>query len=230
VVKRLSPAALFNVCIVVIVSLLAVRNIPAVEALSHHWENLLYRLTPFRVDTLSGGALLAIVIYSRPNLAKLRIPLRITFLTSCALFLWIAHLHLLLQFGYTIVVLGFTSLVGLALYPGILSGVLSIKPLTVVGRYSYCIYLFHPILILHANHFLPKRLPGGRWHDPSVLMLACLEFLIAFGVAALSYRFIEGPILSLKRYAKYRRSPSETSLSPVSPSVPIGDVSALIGT
>jgi peptidoglycan/LPS O-acetylase OafA/YrhL len=228
VVKRLRPAALINLCIVVIVWLMAVRNIPAVEALSHHWDNLLYRLTPFRVDTLSGGALLAIVLYRRPNLAKLRIPLRIICLTSGALFLWIAHLHLLLQFGYTIVVLGFTSLVGLALYPGILSGVLSIKPLTVVGRYSYCIYLFHPILILHANHFLPKRLPGGRWHGPSVLILACLEFLIVFGVAAFSYRFIEGPTLSLKRYARYRRSPSETSLSPVSTSVPVSDAPALI--
>jgi peptidoglycan/LPS O-acetylase OafA/YrhL len=227
VVKRLRPAALFNLCIVVIVSLLVVRNIPAVEALSHHWIDLLYRLTPFRIDTLSGGALLAIIIYSRPNIAKLQIPLRITFLTSCALFLWIAHLHLMPLFGYTTVVLGFTSLVGLALYPGILSSVLSIKPLTVVGRYSYCIYLFHPILILHANHFLPQRLPGGRWHGPSVLALACLEFLIVFGVAALSYRFIEGPILSLKRYARYRRSPSETSLSPVSPSVSVSDAPAL---
>jgi peptidoglycan/LPS O-acetylase OafA/YrhL len=45
----------------------------------------------------------------------------------------------------------------------------------------------------------------GRWHAPSVVALACVEFVIVFGVAALSYRFIESPILSLKRYAKYRR-------------------------
>jgi len=205
VVRRVSPAALFNVCVVVIVSLLVIRNIPMVEALTSRWSNILYRLTPFRVDTLCGGALLAIAVYRRPIIAKLQIPLRITCLTSGALFLWITHLNLLPQFGYTAVVIGFTSLVGLALHPGIPSRFLSMSALTATGRYSYCIYLLHPILILHANHFLPQRLPIGRWHTPSVFALACLEFLIVFGVAALSYRFIESPILSLKRYAKYRR-------------------------
>jgi peptidoglycan/LPS O-acetylase OafA/YrhL len=78
--------------------------------------------------------------------------------------------------------------------------------LTTTGRYSYYIYLIHPSLIMNAdNHFLPQRLPAGSWHTPSVLVFACIEFLIGFGVAALSYRFIERPILSLKRYAKYRR-------------------------
>jgi peptidoglycan/LPS O-acetylase OafA/YrhL len=205
VVRRVNSTALFNLCIFVIVLLLVVRNIPAVEALSSHWDNLLYRLTPFRVDTLCGGALLAIVVYRTPNIAKLRTPLRITCLTSAALFLWIAHHHLLLQFGYTAGVMSFTSLVGLALYPGTLSRILSMPALTATGRYSYCIYLLHPVLIQHANHFLPQRLPVGRWHAPSVILLACIEFLMVFGVAALSYRFIENPILSLKRYAKYRR-------------------------
>jgi peptidoglycan/LPS O-acetylase OafA/YrhL len=116
------------------------------------------------------------------------------------------------QFGYTVVLLGFTSLVGLTLYPGILARFLSIPALTTTGRYSYCIYLLHPILILHANHFIPSRLYMGRWHTPSVIVLACVEFLIVLGVAPLSYRFIERPILSLKRYAKYRR-PTEKPFS-----------------
>jgi peptidoglycan/LPS O-acetylase OafA/YrhL len=204
VVRRVSPAALFNLCIVVIVSLLVFRNIPIVEALASRWNNMLYRLTLFRVDTLCGGALLAIAVY-RTSIAKLQTPLRIACLTSGTLFLWFTHLNLLPRFGYTAVVLGFTSLVGLALHPGILSRFLSMSALTATGRYSYCIYLLHPILILHTNHFVPQRLPLGRWHTPSVIALACIEFLIVFGVAAISYRFIERPILSLKRYANYRR-------------------------
>ncbi len=210
-VRRVSPASLFNLCIVVIVSLLVVRNVPAIENLSQHWDNLLYRLTPFRVDTVCGGALLAIAVHLRPDIEELRTPLRVTCLTSSALFLWIAHLNLASRFGYTAIVLGFTSLVGLTLYPGILSRFLSMRALTSTGRYSYCIYLVHPILILHANHFLPRRLPVGRWHDPSVVVLACVEFVIVFGVAALSYRFIEGPALSLKRYEKYRRTTAKVS-------------------
>jgi peptidoglycan/LPS O-acetylase OafA/YrhL len=118
------------------------------------------------------------------------------------------------RFGYTAVLLCFTSLLGLTLYPGVLSRFLS---LSVTDRYSYCIYLIHPLLILHANHFIPHRLLVGRWHTLSVVVLACMEFLIVFGVAALSYRFIERPILSLKRYAKYQWSASEDYLSPVSP-------------
>jgi peptidoglycan/LPS O-acetylase OafA/YrhL len=58
--------------------------------------------------------------------------------------------------------------------------------------------------------------------------LAASEFLIVFGVAALSYRFIEHPILSLKRYAKYQRSASETYLSPVSPSDSVSVAPAVI--
>jgi peptidoglycan/LPS O-acetylase OafA/YrhL len=168
VVRRVSPAALFNLCIFVIVTLLVVRNVPAVEALSLHWDNLLYRFTPFRIDSLCGGAMLAIVVYRRPNIAKLRTPLRITCLTSAALFLWIAHHDLLPQFGYTVVVLGFTSLVGLTLCPGILSRVLSIPVLTTTGRYSYCIYLIHPILILHTNHFLPRDCPWDAGTPPAL--------------------------------------------------------------
>jgi peptidoglycan/LPS O-acetylase OafA/YrhL len=205
VVRRVSSTALFNLCIFVILSLLVVRNIPAVEALTLRWSNILYRLTLFRVDTLCGGALLAIAVYRWSDIAKLRTPLRVTFLASCALFLWLTHLNLLPQFGYTAAVLGFTSLVGLTLNPGILSRFLSLPALTNTGRYSYCIYLIHPILIMHVNHFLPQRLPVGRWHTPSVMVSACIEFMIAFGIAALSYRFIESPMLSLKRYAKYRR-------------------------
>jgi peptidoglycan/LPS O-acetylase OafA/YrhL len=203
VVRRISPAVLFNLCIFVIASLVVVRNIPAVQMLSLHWDNLLYRLTPFRVDTLCGGALLAIVRYQWPDI-KLRTSLRVIFLASSALFLWLAH-HRLLQFGYTAVALAFTSLVGLALYPGVLSRFLSGLALTTTGRYSYCIYLIHLPLIMHANHFIPQRLPAGRWHTPSVIATACVEFLVVFGIASLSYKFIEDPILSLKRYAKYRR-------------------------
>ena len=200
-VRRVSPASLFNLCLFVILSLLVVRNIPAVENLSQHWDNLLYRLTPFRVDTVCGGALLAIAVHRWGDIEKLRTPLRMTCLASSALFLWLIHLNLLSRFGYTAVVAGFTSLVGLALCPGPLSRFLSMRALTITGRYSYCIYLIHPILILHANHFLPRRLTVG-----SVVVLVCVEFVIVFGVAALSYRFIEAPILSLRRYEKYRRT------------------------
>jgi peptidoglycan/LPS O-acetylase OafA/YrhL len=205
VVRRVSPFALFNTCIFVIVSLLVVRNIPAVEAVTLRWSDLLYRLTPFRVDALCGGALLATAVYRWPDIAKLRNPLRIASITSAALFLWLAHFNLLPQFGYTVVILGFTSLIGLALYPGIISRFLSLPALITTGRYSYCIYLIHPILIMHGSH-LYRWLPMGRWRIPSAIAAACIEFLIVFGVAALSYRFIESPILSLKRYAKYQRA------------------------
>jgi peptidoglycan/LPS O-acetylase OafA/YrhL len=108
-------------------------------------------------------------------MGKLQIKLKVTFFASSALFLWITHLNMLPQFGYTAVVLGFTSLAGLALYPGILSRFLSMPLLTTTGRYSYCIYLSHPILIMHANHVLPQRLPAGRWHTSSVCRVGRLR-------------------------------------------------------
>jgi peptidoglycan/LPS O-acetylase OafA/YrhL len=213
VVRRVTPAALFYLCIFVIVSLLIVRNIPTVMALDLHGSNVLYRLTPFRIDTLCGGALLAITVYRSPGISRLRTPLRVTGVTSVALFLWLCHLNLLPRFGYTVIVVGFTSLVGLALYPGVLSRFLSLVPLTTTGRYSYCIYLIHPVLIMHGSH-LYRFLPMGRWRTPSALAVACVEFLIVFGVAALSYRFVEKPLVSLKRYAKYRRSTAQVYTTP----------------
>jgi peptidoglycan/LPS O-acetylase OafA/YrhL len=221
VVRRLNPIALFNLCVIVILSLLAVRNIPVIRALSFRWGDLLYRLTPFWVDTLCGGALLAVTVYRWPNIGRLRTLLRIACPTSAAAFLLITRFGLLTRFGYTVVVVCFTSLVGLTLYPGVLARFLSLRILTATGRYSYCIYLTHPILIMHGSHFY-RYLTLGRGRTSAVIAVSCSEFLTAFGVAALSYRFIERPILSLKRYARYRSLSSPSNLPRFRP-VPVSN-------
>jgi peptidoglycan/LPS O-acetylase OafA/YrhL len=94
----------------------------------------------------------------------------------------------------TIAGAAFTFVLALALTSTPLIRVLSNRRLRYLGKLSYCLYLVHPIVAAFAVTF---------WPGQSLVIRLLRVIAIAAGtlaVAALSWRFFEGPILQLKRY------------------------------
>jgi peptidoglycan/LPS O-acetylase OafA/YrhL len=205
VVKRLQAPTLFKLCLSMIVLLLVVRNIPVVQALSLRWDNLLYRLTPFRLDTLCGGALLAVLVQKNSrNLAALEGKFRASFVVSSSALLYLCWSHpgLISRFGFTLIVVCFTSLVALCLHPGIISKVFSLGILKTTGRYSYCLYLIHLPFLMATSRFQSRLSFKG---NTITILYSLVQLCVLFGISALSYKFIEFPILGLKKHFRYKR-------------------------
>lgn len=74
--------------------------------------------------------------------------------------------------------------------------VLSVEPLVYLGRISYATYLWHWLVIVVA---------GELGLTPSPLALAGITFLIATGLAALSYELLEHPIRESRSLGRHRR-------------------------
>ncbi len=156
-VRMVRERTLAYICAFVIAGLFIVRNFPLVLALNHRWPDFIYRLTPFRIDTLCAGALLAIVVQRRPDLSRYRPLFRIVAAVSGLLFFHAAFGKLytnssVIRYGYTAAVLCFTSVIALAIFPGSFTArVFSNSFLRKTGKYSYCFYLVHPYFLDSAS-------------------------------------------------------------------------------
>lgn len=227
VVRWMSERMLAYMCLGVILALFGIRNLPLVLALNSRWPELLYRLTPFRIDTLCGGALLAVIVHNRPRWLDYRSYLRLSCIASGCLFVYACYGRLhgagnglykalyVIRFGYTSLILCGISLIALSLSPGTLTArVFSNAFLRKAGKYSYFFYLIHPYVIyfvlLHGRSlrkvlsvFGVKNISGNE----VALISVPLEILILFGLCALSWNLFEGPILRLKRHFRYQPRP-----------------------
>jgi peptidoglycan/LPS O-acetylase OafA/YrhL len=129
----------------------------------------IYYLTPFRMDLLSAGALLAILVRrDRHLLEPLKIPALIGFCAALAVLAWL-HLHYprfraantpLSNAGlYSVSLVLCTSLLVMALQSkGIVKRVLSNSVLVYIGTISYTVYLIHLSVLyalwpLHYNRY-----------------------------------------------------------------------------
>ena len=162
---------------------------------AEHWS--IYLLTPFRMDLLAAGALLAIGWHRRreavlrlarfgPALAAAGV-LALALLSRQPLFhttantwqsnLFLYELTLVVSLGLVLWALG-----GRRIAP------LRFAPLRYVGRISYSMYLIHLTLILGFDHLIPRVLPRT---------LLCL--VLTLGYAALSWQLLERPLLAAGR-------------------------------
>jgi peptidoglycan/LPS O-acetylase OafA/YrhL len=91
--------------------------------------------------------------------------------------------------GFTLIALAAAALIASLLGPSRLTGALSIRPLVVLGRLSYSLYLWHfgvfQIVAEHTTSWSPA---------PRVLLAWSVTLLLATA----SYRLIELPVLALK--------------------------------
>jgi peptidoglycan/LPS O-acetylase OafA/YrhL len=121
---------------------------------------------------------------------------------------WMASVWFAVLFP-SLLALFFGGVLLMALEGGLLARCLSIKPLTALGKISYGVYLYHILVsylitkFVWADVFLP--IPGNdapAWVVPAVTFA---RYSLTILVAALSYRYLEQPILAIKdwRFPKF---------------------------
>ena len=178
----------------------------------------LYRLTPFRLDALLLGGLLALVLRGPAKEAVLR---GARYAAPAGLFvvlLWMAlspygkiwhakdyvYPWWTYAWGLTVIDLLAAVVILVAIQPGtLLYQGLKLGPLRWMGRISYGAYLFHDIPHLTYN-FIGYRIEPA--HAKRWVMLTAL--VSTFALAQLSYKFLETPFLNLKARWTLGRSAS----------------------
>jgi peptidoglycan/LPS O-acetylase OafA/YrhL len=183
-----------------------------VNLILHRPGHAIYRLTPFRADALALG-MLAAVFWRVPEfrawpVRNKRILYAIfgLFLAGmCVLGIWFQSpdSSLTQTIGYSWIALFYVSLLLIALTDGAgpIAKIARIAWLGEWGRISYCIYLIHAA----AKYFCTNLLiHGGNqatvWRSGAAILLAVA---ITFGIAKLSWSFLEAPLLQKGHRYKY---------------------------
>ena len=180
----------------------------------------LLKLTFCRQDSLLCGAWLALAIRGTAPDAVLRYA-RVLFFTALAACIAIAvydrnfdfatnpHVN---RFGYSLLALAGTALIGMALRKNSTASVWFAAPsLRWFGRYSYGLYLWHWIVValtadLGADFFAHRSLPAALVRLARAVAQLCIILPLAIG----SYHLYEKQFLKLKRFFNYDRSASVT--------------------
>jgi peptidoglycan/LPS O-acetylase OafA/YrhL len=192
----------------------------------HQWmldKELLYRATPFRLDALLLGGLIALLLRGPLAGALLRWSRPALVLAGALVLLWAAltpshgvfnasHPYPDWKFtwGLSVIDLLAALLILAALQPAsVVYRVLSLRPLRWLGRISYGAYVLHDVPhILYGN--LGFRLVPNHPKGVGTLIALASTLLLAW----LSFRYFETPFLNLKS----RWAPSHR---PASSAVPI---------
>jgi peptidoglycan/LPS O-acetylase OafA/YrhL len=165
-----------------------------------------YILTVCNADALAVGVLLAIVW--RNEQWKTRLRSHKTLLGWVILPLLGISLYLLVRqpsqysmtmaaWGFSIVVAFFAGLLTLAIMVpgGMWAAVCRWSLLAEMGRVSYCLYIIHQVVNLACYKILLHSLPrADSWATVGVSVLAAL---VAYGIATLSWKFFEHPMIRL---------------------------------
>ncbi|MCB9663669.1 MAG: acyltransferase [Alphaproteobacteria bacterium] len=179
----------------------------------------LYALTPFRLDGLGWGALLAVAEASPGGLARWR-PLAAVgaLVATTAAITWTA-LHGALRPDlelpvyqaalYAFTGMGFASVVTLVLTQPddhVVNRWLTRPWMQAVGRWSYMIYLLHPVVLiaLRLTRFYPlPRHQHAWWYVPAMTGFTALGAAVTLALAAASWRWLEAPLLRRKDRVPY---------------------------
>lgn len=199
---------LMRICVGVVIAVLLLRVL-LLAILPHSFLELdfYFRMMFLQADAFLFGGLLTLV---------LRGPARERILGHAQLFFWIAlgvlvaacllnhpghEFSLILpsrpwmsSYGFTLISLASGGLILCAMKPGnAVFYVLNLRPLRVLGRYSYGFYVYHVLL-------LPLRV-FHMWKGQSAaiqMVFLVVDFFIVLGISAASYHLLEMPFLQLK--------------------------------
>jgi peptidoglycan/LPS O-acetylase OafA/YrhL len=170
------------------------------------YGSILYTATPFRIDTLLAGALLALA-WDGPlrRWLKVAAPLAAAlFVAAGALAGSFAPVGFNRVYGFTLAAIASMGAVAWTAGPARNQGPLARPSLVYVGRISYGIYLFHVPILSLGNVALGMAMPGLGYLAHLVILLA-VGGAATLAISALSFRFFEAPILRLKDRFRYGR-------------------------
>jgi peptidoglycan/LPS O-acetylase OafA/YrhL len=179
-----------------------------------------YVLTPCRMDSLACGAAMAIICRTRSGqrlLVRWGWPMILILVAGLAGVAGMAHGYssgrlAVQRFGLTLMAMLCAMVVALASPTGAgvanwMVVVLRHRVLRFLGRYSYAMYIFHPLF-----ESVRRSIFSG-WHgQQNVIFFVCyvmVSMATAIAPAMLSWHLLEKPILNLKRYFSYSKSRRE---------------------
>ncbi len=235
IVLLLGRRSLMGACAGIVALALGLRVLATLD-ISESWSAGLspYYFTPMKLDTLAIGAFIACLTVEPRALGIARRVAPITLVLALA---WLVVLgvryHTLppreaavSTFGFSALAFFFGSLVLLVitLRPGhVAARWLSGGTITALGRYSYAFYLFHPLLLGELRNRITERGPlptVDGYLLPAMVVFALVGLAMSFGLSWLSWRIIEQPILSLKRYFPYATQAQAAAGAQLRPAAP----------
>jgi len=206
IVLCVTPRNVPRLIVVTIIGVIALR----IAAFETGWGGFVYMSTLTRMDSLLVGALLS---YARagfaPSLAPWLLSRPAWLVVGCfslyllaQLFAGIGVIGLVNQsVGYTLFAFGCAGVIGnLTGQPSRCARPLEHSSIVAVGRVSYGVYIYHmPVFVLLK---VVLRMLHPAWQTGSYLVDFCSFMLVGtavtLGIAAVSYRLIERPLLRLK--------------------------------
>lgn len=113
----------------------------------------------------------------------------------------------LLAFGLSATAVLYAALLLLVLLFPTLCVPLRLRPLSEVGKVSYCLYLIHTIVIEGGRRALLQY--GDRWTILQARFLICVVMFLMFMVAQLSWWLFESQMLRIGHLFVFERRPSK---------------------
>ena len=171
-----------------------------------------YVLTVCRADALAMGALLAIVARSGFRITSVLPAARGLFILSLAgVVLLIANGDTIGSptmnvAGYSVLALAGASLIMLVLTnpTGLSARIARSHVLRRAGTVSYCVYLVHVPVVMLCRHYLGVSAVPATWAGALYALL--LPAALTFGIAALSWKYFESPLIKMGHERGARQS------------------------
>jgi len=168
-----------------------------------------YTLLSSRIDSPLLGFLLAYWLQNESSVIFLRKNIFFIKITAMILVAICTFLYSFTPIGFmnqTIIGIIFAVIVlsALQLKKGFFYKILTWKPLLQLGKYSYCIYLFH-LLVNGVLHLVILGQQTPKLDSSLAYLVTALALFSTYGFAVLSYRFFEGPLIKLGHSYKYQQ-------------------------
>jgi peptidoglycan/LPS O-acetylase OafA/YrhL len=165
-----------------------------------------YMLTPMRMDSLAAGAFIALLVRGPRGMKGLVAPAAV--IGTLALVAFVALVLLrhskdsrdaaLASIGFTLLWAFFGSTLLLALNWKPLQSLMSLPVLRWFGKYSYGLYVWHPIIFIFVFHTEPARqFRGGDGHEPMLASIA-VALVTTFVLTLASWHLWEKQFLKWK--------------------------------